>query len=166
MTNQPFDEYRDLIQKHAQVAWTKIMRPPKCTLDDLFQEGVQCFLDTRRQFDSSRNIVFRSFLIGCLRKHFTSLVQRSYQNKLSFSQDNLDAEVMGYGRNRIPNPLEMVQLSFLIQSFNQEEIRYIITILACTEPKRSRRKAARKSLSISFEREVKLRNGIMAKIRK
>lgn len=167
---QLFDEYYDLIQKHARVAWTKIMKPPKCTLDDLVQEGVQCFLDTKRQFDDSRGIAFRTFLIGCLRKHFTSLVRQSYQDKMSpLLLDNkfLETEVLGYGKSRIPNPLEIVQISFLIQSFNAEEIEYVTAILACTDvPKRSRRKTARKNLRISFEREVKLRNGIRAKIKK
>jgi len=33
------DNYTELIEKHAQVAWTKIMKPVKYSLDDLIKEG-------------------------------------------------------------------------------------------------------------------------------
>ena len=168
--NKLFNEHYSLIQRYARVAWTKIRKPARCSIDDLTQEGVRVFLSIVRNFDKDRGTTFRTFLIGCLRNHFASLVTQSYQNKLNSSlQDTkfFENRVSRHGKNELSEPLEMVQMSYLIQSFNIEEVEYIVTILACTHvPQRSRRKVTRENLEISFEREVKLRNGIMAKIKK
>lgn len=168
--NELFDKHFDLIQQYARVAWTKIMKPAKCTIGDLIQEGVCVFLNAKRDFDANRGATFRTFLIGCLRRHFTGLVIQSYQAKMSpLLQDTkfFENRASRHGRYTLSEPLEAVQMLFLIQSFNMEELDYIATILTCTHvPQRSRRKITRENLNLSFEREVKLRNSIKAKIQK
>jgi len=168
------DDWLHLIETHAWVAWTKIRKPAEHAMDDLIQEGVTVFLNACNDFSGDRGASFRTFLTGCLRNHFTSLAKQTYQNKLtsqtssSLQGNRFREEVDSKHRvSAMSTTLEEVQMLFLMRSFSPEELEYITAILACAHiSPRSRRKAARQDLNISFEREVKLRNSIRDKIKK
>ena len=174
--DRKLDKHIELIGRYARVALTKIMKPAKYSLNDLIQEGVLAFLYAEKQFDKDRGVLFRTYLINCLRNHFTNLVKHSYRGKkmdsLSSWGNLLDGELSSEldstsRKNAIPDTLEIVQVSFLIRSFNEDELEYVNAILSLKhKPRRSRRKTARKELGISYEREVELRNSIRDKIRK
>lgn len=173
-TSRKLDDWFHLIETHAWVAWTKIRKPAECTMDDLIQEGVTVFLNACNDFNEEKGTTFRTFLTGCLRNHFTSYAKQTYRNKpgIDFSREERSLVFQKEEDNRqrpgaLSTTLEIVQMLFLLRSFNPEELEYITAILACTHiSPRSRRKVARQNLNISFEREVKLRNSIRDKIRK
>lgn len=172
-TSRELDDWLHLIKIHAWVAWTKVRKPAECTMDDLIQEGVTVFLNACNDFNGGKATTFRTFLIGCLRNHFTSFARQTYRGRprTDFSHEEkslvFQKEEDKHRPGAASTTLDAVQMRFLIQSFNPEELKYITAILACAHisPKR-RRKAARQNLNISFEREVKLRNSIRDKIRK
>lgn len=165
--DKKLDEHIGLIKGYAQVALTKIMKPMKYSLDDLTQEGVIAFLYAERSFMKDRNASFRTHLTNCLRNHFSNLVKRTYRNKeivnLSFYNTFYDNEIFSMNIDA----LKIIQTSFIIESLGKEELEYVNTILSLVhKPKRRRRKVARETLKISYEREMELRNSIRDKIRK
>ena len=167
------EEYRTLIEKHAAVALKKVKKPARYGVDDLVQEGMIVFLFTQKEF-VDRGASFKTILIRRLRGHFATLVKNSYRNMevsgvASFDtikDDVKDATSVGKN-NTIVDVFSLAQMAFAIEDLNSEEKTYVKAILfQGDKPKRSRRKAARKYLSISYERERKLRKSIQDKIRK
>ena len=156
------DDYTELIEKHARVAWTKIMKPAKYSLDDLIQEGALAFLHAKREFVEGKGATFQTFLISCLRNWFTNLIKKTYRNK-----ERNDYSSLNEINSATLDTLEIVQTLFIIESFSADELRYTNAILSLAHESRGgRRKAARQNLGISYEREVELRNSIKDKIKK
>ncbi len=174
--NEKLDKHTDLIKRHAQVALRKIMKPAKYSLDDLIQEGVLAFLYAEREFVEGRGASFQTFLTTCLRNHLTNLVKQTYRSKEMddpSSWNNLRGSKFSgeinskKERNVVPDTSEIVQVFFIIESFSDEELEYVDAMLSLVHKSRGgRRKATRKNLGISYERETELRNSIRDKIRK
>jgi len=174
MIDVKLETYTELIKNHAQVALKKIKKPAKYNLDDLTQEGVIVFLYTKKEYEY-KGASFKTILTKRLRGHYTTLVKRSYRNKEVNNIPSWDnSQISNFLRETIltskksgTDTFEIVQMSFVIDNFNDDEIKYINAVLSFThKPRRSRRKATREILGISYERESKLRASIKDKIRK
>lgn len=177
------DPYLDLIERHAQVALKKIKKPAEHTLEDLVQEGVIVFLYTKKEFED-RGASFKTILTRRLRGHLCTLVKQSYRNKENFgiaSRDELEdmfsevdkkgnvkrdaKKIVSISKKDIMDVFEIVQMSSIFDTFDSDEVAYIDAVLSFSHiPKKGRRKAARKLLGISYEKERKLRSSIKDKI--
>lgn len=168
--------YLELIKKHAQVALKKIKKPTEYTLDDLINEGVIVFLYTKKEFED-RGASFKTILIRRLRGHLATLVKKTYRNKENFgifTRNELEEKfgdkkiikkIVAISKKDVMNVFEAVQMSFTLDSFNFNELRYITTVLSFTHiPKKYRRKAAREQMKITYETERKMRQNIRNKI--
>ena len=174
MIEVELETYIELIKKHARVALKKIKKPAKYGLDDLTQEGAIVFLYTKKEY-VYRGASFKTILTKRLRNHYVNLVRRSYRNKEisntpswgSSRMGNFLRETIFTSKKSSIDTFEIVQMSFVIDDFNEYELEYIHAVLSFThKPRRSRRKAARETLEISYERESELRASIKDKIRK
>jgi len=143
------------------------MKPAKYSVDDIIQEGVLAFLYAEKEFMEGRGASFKTYLTRCLRNHFINLIRQTYRNKEVSDYPSLE-EVNSVNKKATPlDTLEIVQTSFIIESFSDNELEYVNAILSLTHKARGgRRKTARRNLGISYEREVELRNSIRDKIRK
>lgn len=159
----------ELIKRHARVALTKVKKPTSLSLDDLIQEGVVVFLKADERYLKNRSASFKTYLTTCLRNHYTSLIKRTYRNKkvTGFpSWDNLQDDAFFGGINSL-DAFEIVQLSFIIEDFSSDELKYVDAMLSFTHKHRkSRRKATREVLGITYEREQELRRSLYDKIKK
>jgi len=164
-SDEILDSYTELITRYAQVAMKKLKKPTKVSLNDLKQEGAVVFFLSKKLYKKDRGASFKTFLTRCLQNHFADLVKKTYRNmeinNLSF-QDDFHDEL-----NYVVDTFEIVQLSFIIEDFSSDELNYINAVLSFTHKhRRSRRKAAREFLGISYEREQELRRSLKDKIRK
>jgi hypothetical protein len=178
------DPYLDLIERHAQVALKKIKKPAEHTLEDLIQEGVVVFLYTKDEFED-RGASFKTILTKRLRGHLSTLVKRTYRNKVNFgmaSRDELEEmfsdidkkntkkkdivkKIVSISKKDVMDVFEIVKMSSTFNTFNRDEVAYIDAVLSFSHiPKKGRRKAARKLLGISYEKERRLRESIKDKI--
>lgn len=173
MIEVELEDYTNLIKDHAIVALKKAKKPSKFSLDDLIQEGVIVFICTKNEYDVHRGASFKTIFTKRLRGHYTNLVRKSYRDK-EISSDCWNSRVDDFSREIIPmnkgnslGAFEIVQTSFIIDSFNKDEIEYIRALLSFAyKPRKSRRKATREYLGISYDRERELRASISDKIRK
>jgi len=167
--NEQLDPYTELIQNYAYVALRKIKKPSGMTFEDLFQEGAQVFLVAKILFNKDKKSSFKTWLIRLLRNHFNDIVVRSYHHKKeSFHSisDQEKAHVMKYKLQM--DPVEIVHISFLLNNFTVDELEYIKAMLQSIGEKHwsARRGLVRKTMGISYSREMKLRNSIADKVRK
>ena len=174
MINVKIETFNELIKNYARVALKKIRKPAAFNLDDLVQEGAIVFLYTKKEY-VYRGASFKTILTKRLRGHYASLVKRSYRNKEinnipfwdSSQANNFLKDTFLTNKKHGIDTFEIVQMLFIIDDFNENELDYICAVLSFTHiPRRSRRKTARETLGISYERESKLRASIKDKIRK
>jgi RNA polymerase sigma factor (sigma-70 family) len=165
-TTKLLEEHTQLIRDYAQIALRKLKKPTISNVDDLIQEGVIAFLNASDDYDKDRGASFKTFLITCLKRHFTDLISRSYRKKEVANSVHIDNHV-SKNQKTAQNTLDIVQTQFLIESLTEDEIMYVSAVISLADKfRRSRRKLARESLGISYEREMELRRSISDKIRK
>lgn len=166
-TDEKLDTYRELIKAHAFVALGKMKKPLKCDFNDLFQQGVVVFLQTKKNYSDKREASFRTYLVVCLRQHYSDEVKKSYRNK----ETNL---LCTYHPGKLPavkhkscgDPVEAVSITLLLDKFTPDELEYAEVMVSLEGVKRtSRRKVARGILGITTWREKELRNSIESKMK-
>lgn len=173
-TTELLSIHAKLIKQYAQVALRKLKKPTICNVNDMYQEGVIAFLGAEVNYDETRGASFKTFLITCLRQHFSDLITQSYRKKETANSALIEQTVINKRENlyrkifqHTADTFEIVQMQFLLKDFTEDEIKYIDMIISLVNiARRSRRKRTRENLGISYEREMALRRSIHDKIKK
>jgi len=164
--NETIDSYTNLIKNHARVALKKMKKPLNCDIEDLTQEGTIVFLNVKEVYEEDRGCSFKSFLTRCLRQHFGDLVSRSYRSKETTGVE-LGNKLLIETSKISHNAFDIVSTRFIIDDFSFDELEYVKMIFSFINiSTKYRRKLVRKTLKISYDREMELRRSIHDKIRK
>ena len=118
-------DYLSLIQGHAQVALSKVKKPSCYDFEDLFQEGVFVFINSRNHYKEDSPACFKTYLITCLRNHFCFLVKKTYRsiNHLNGFEKNFLETIHG------TSSTETIEITISHHNFNITETRYIMFLL-------------------------------------
>ncbi|MHA1592411.1 MAG: sigma factor [Candidatus Heimdallarchaeaceae archaeon] len=165
------EDHISLIQKHAQVALSKIKKPSCYDLEDLYQEGFRVFMVSKKHYRNDGPASFKTYLISCLRNHFCYLVKKSYRsiNHLNGFENGF-LEVLCIENNVV----EELLTTLSHHNFNSVEYRYIMFLLNTPERVQKefrnnigkQRQVIRRELGLSSYKENALRRSIKDRLEK
>lgn len=176
-TKLKIEDHTELIQKYARVALKKIRKPSIHNLEDLTQEGTYLFYYTKKRYRSDGSVTFKTYFIGCLIRHFTTIVCKSYKEIEAVPLETIEGVNLDYSiRNRKShNPSNVANLLItLSEILSLPETEYIIFLLQPPEyitqqiriAQRKFRILIREALGISPDREREIRRGLKVKLKR
>jgi len=162
--------FKKLIKAYAQVALKKIRKPTNHELNDLINDGIILFIETKeKQYQPNRNCSLRTFFIRILRNHFRDMVVKSYRTRHHFNNDIQKIKYIEYLQNKHKkeDPSKLACTSILLSDLSSIEKQYAEKMLLSRfTSMNGRRKETRKILQLTIEQEENIRKNIFIKIQK
>jgi len=158
-----------LIKTYAQVALKKIRKPTNHELNDLINDGIILFINTKEKYQSNKNCSLKTFFINILRNHFRDMIVKSYQTSRHFNNDIQKENYYKYLENKYKkaDPSKLAYTNILLSSLSPDEKQYTEKmLLSHSTSMNGRREETRKSLQLTVDQEESIRKNIFMKIQK